>query len=203
MPPLKKMAAADTRTAAARANLSAAGIAALDPALDASANLDLLMKRGLLSDAVRFLAHSLPKREAVWWACLCARDMLPADAAPALLAAVQAAEGWVMAPSEEKRREAMVTAEAAGFRAPASWAAVAAFWSGGSMAPPNAPVVPRPSTGGPANRSRGISPVPRLLGVFGAPHSLFWLIDMVLSAVMPQAQARIGLSKRIPCHQCG
>ncbi|HXP31325.1 MAG TPA: hypothetical protein VN832_09565 [Stellaceae bacterium] len=136
------MAAADTRTAAARANLSAAGIAALDPALDASANLDLLMKRGLLSDAVRFLAHSLPKREAVWWACLCARDMLPADAAPALLAAVQAAEGWVMAPSEEKRREAMVTAEAAGFRAPASWAAVAAFWSGGSMAPPNAPVVP-------------------------------------------------------------
>ena len=142
MPLWKKIAATDARTAAARANLSPAGAAALDPALDASSSIDVLMKGGLLMDAVRLLAHALPKREAVWWACLCTRDMLPADAEPAIAAAVQAAEGWVIAPSEEKRREAMTRAEAAGFRAPASWAAVAAFWSGGSMAPPNAPVVP-------------------------------------------------------------
>ncbi len=142
MPLLKKIAATDARAVAARANLTPAGIAALDPALDASACLDVLMKGGLLLDAVRFLAHSLPKREAVWWACLCARDTLLPETAPAVVAALQAAETWVMGPTEEKRREAMARAEAAGFRAPASWAAVGAFWSGGSMAPPNAPVVP-------------------------------------------------------------
>ena len=41
------------------------------------------------TDAVRFLAHALPKREAVWWACLCVRKAAganpppPAQAAPA------------------------------------------------------------------------------------------------------------------------
>jgi hypothetical protein len=36
----------------------------------------------------------------------------------------------------------MAAAEAAGFRTPASWAAVAAFWSEGSLAPPDVPAVP-------------------------------------------------------------
>lgn len=142
MPQLKKIAAADPRTAAARANLTPQASAALDPALDASGSLDCLMKHTLYIDAVRFLAHCLPKREAVWWACLCARDALPPEPPAPLVAAIQAAESWVMAPTEEKRRAAMAQAEAAGYRTPASWAAVAAFWSGGSMAPPGAPVVP-------------------------------------------------------------
>ena len=30
--------------------------------------LQLLGKQQLYSDAVRFLAHALPKREAIWWA---------------------------------------------------------------------------------------------------------------------------------------
>jgi len=28
---------------------------------------------GALTDAVRVAAHALPRREAVWWACMCAR----------------------------------------------------------------------------------------------------------------------------------
>jgi hypothetical protein len=96
------------------------------------------------NDAVRFLAHALPKREAVWWACICARATLTADAPPAVAAALQAAEDWVFKPVEENRRAAMVRAEASQFKSPASWAAVAAFWSGGSMAPPEAPPVMPP-----------------------------------------------------------
>jgi len=57
-------------------------------------------------EAVRFLAHALPKREAVWWACRCVRLVLGADAPPA------------------------------------GCAAVAAFWGGGSLGPPNVPPIP-------------------------------------------------------------
>jgi hypothetical protein len=84
----------------------------------------------------------LPKREAVWWACVCARETLRPEAPPAVAAALQAAEAWVYQPSEETRRAAMKHAETAKFEHAGSWAAVGAFWSGGSMAPPEAPVVP-------------------------------------------------------------
>ena len=45
-------------------------------------------------------------------------------------------------PSEENRRAAETASEKAGLAKPAGCAAVAAFWSGGSLAPPNVPVVP-------------------------------------------------------------
>jgi hypothetical protein len=96
----------------------------------------------LHADAVRLLARALPKREAVWWACLCARDALPPDPSPAATAALEAAEAWVYKPVEERRRAAMACAEAAGYDVPAAWAAMAAFWSGGSLSPPDNPVVP-------------------------------------------------------------
>jgi hypothetical protein len=35
--------------------------------------LDLLIDKQHYADAARFLAHTLPKRAAVWWACLCIR----------------------------------------------------------------------------------------------------------------------------------
>jgi hypothetical protein len=99
--------------------------------------LDGLLEKQLYLDAVRFLAHALPKREGFWWACLCARGA-PAPQA----AALQAAERWVADPSEANRRAAQEAAEAAGVGTPAGCAAMAAFWSGGSMAPPNVPAVP-------------------------------------------------------------
>src|SRR5262249_46936566 len=93
-------------------------------------------------DAIRFLAHALPKREAVWWACLCARAVAPSPPPAPILAALEAAEAWVSDPSEENRRQAMPAAAAATFGTPAGCAALAAFWSGGSLGPPNVPVIP-------------------------------------------------------------
>jgi hypothetical protein len=95
----------------------------------------------LWTDAVRFLAHALPRREAVWWACTCARLTLPRDASPDIAASLQAAEAWVFQPTEENRRAAMQKAEAAGLDTPSAWSAVSVFWSGGSMAPAGAPPV--------------------------------------------------------------
>lgn len=104
-----------------------------------------LVGGGLGADALMFLAHALPKREAAWWACLCARE---ADAVegqrPEILAALEAAEQWVRKPSEETRRAAGSAAEKAGTDHASSWAAMAAFMSGGSMAPPNVEPVPPP-----------------------------------------------------------
>jgi hypothetical protein len=84
----------------------------------------------------------LPKREAVWWACLCAREGCGADLAPAAGAAVLASERWVAEPIEENRRAAMAAAEAATFGTPAGCAALAAFLSGGSLGPPNVEPIP-------------------------------------------------------------
>jgi hypothetical protein len=104
--------------------------------------LDVLLDKQHFQDAVRFLAHALPKREAVWWACLCARQSAGSNPPPKIAAALQAAEKWVSDPNEENRRAAMTAAEAAQFGTAAGCAAAAAFWSGGSLAPPNLPAVP-------------------------------------------------------------
>jgi hypothetical protein len=104
--------------------------------------LAVLTEKQLAVDAVRFLAHALPKREAVWWACLCTRTAVGPSPEPAAAAAVQAAEKWVADPSEDNRRAAGTAAEAATVGHPAGCAAMAAFWSGGSLAPPKLPVVP-------------------------------------------------------------
>ncbi len=106
------------------------------------AYIQLLQDNKMYPDAIRFLAMALPKREAVWWACVAARTMLPKEGAPQEVATLSAAEAWVYQPTEENRRQAMDYAEAAEFKTASSWSAVAAFWSAGSMAPPEAPVIP-------------------------------------------------------------
>ncbi|HKG93341.1 MAG TPA: hypothetical protein VKA84_15650 [Gemmatimonadaceae bacterium] len=98
---------------------------------------------GRHADAIRFLAHAIPKREAVWWAWMAARRALPpGDPPPKLRGALDATERWLTQPSEEHRRAAMAAAEVAGLGTAAGCAALAAFLSGGSIAPPDAPAVP-------------------------------------------------------------
>ncbi|WP_291295957.1 DUF6931 family protein [Elioraea sp.] len=139
-PPVK-LSGAVLETVLERADLAPEAAAAAVGAPDTATALARIVKAGMMADAARFMAHALPKREAVWWACMCARATAP-EAPPPDAAALVAAEAWVRKPEEEPRREAMVRAEAAGFRSPEAWAAVGAFWSGGSMAPLGQPVVP-------------------------------------------------------------
>jgi hypothetical protein len=105
--------------------------------------LDRLERAGLLIEATRLMAHALPAREAVWWACACSRHTAAYGANPSAEAQVRkAAEEWVRNQTDERRRTAMKEAEAAGFGSAEAWAAVGAFWSGDSMAPLEAPKVP-------------------------------------------------------------
>lgn len=98
-------------------------------------------------DALKFLAHLLPPREAVWWAWMCARRQAGENASPQIQAALTATEGWVAQPTEEHRRAAMAAGEAAGLDTPAGCAALGAFFSGGSLAPPDMAPVPPPRFG--------------------------------------------------------
>ncbi len=93
---------------------------------------------------MRLVAHALPKREAVWWACMCARAVPDAALSPNDAEALERAEQWVRRPDDAARRAAMAAAERTKFDSPEAWAAVAAFWSGGSMAPEGQPPVPPP-----------------------------------------------------------
>ncbi len=103
--------------------------------------LDQLVKEHLHEDAVQFLAHALPKREAVWWACLCVGQVLGPEPSPDAVAALDAAKAWAIDPSDEKRRATFPAAEAADIGTPAGCTAAAAYFSGGSLAPANLPAV--------------------------------------------------------------
>jgi hypothetical protein len=108
------------------------------------AYLAALDRKGLHIDALRVLAHALPKREAVWWACLVAAAVTGPDAPPAAVAALDAAQAWVIDPADEKRRAAFPAAQKAGMGTPVGCSAAAAYFSGGSLAPPDLPVVAPP-----------------------------------------------------------
>ena len=122
--------------------LSPQGAALLEEIPDSASLLSALMAAELWVDAIRFLAYGLPARHAVWWACLCARATIAGGANARQEAALASAEAWVLKPTESNRRAAEACAQEAGYRSAASWAAVAAVWSGGSLAPPDVPAVP-------------------------------------------------------------
>lgn len=103
-----------------------------------------LVEAEQFADAVRFVAHALPTREGIWWAWVCARRVAGADPPSAIRGALDATERWVTQPTDENRRLAMRMAEAAQFNTPAGCAALAVFFSGGSIAPAGSPPVPAP-----------------------------------------------------------
>lgn len=142
---LRKLRHAAAADIVAGVELGAGARALLAGHAQPGAFLSALVEARLWLDAVRFLAFALPNREGVWWACLMARDTLPLDAPAGWLPCLEAAEAWVYTPSDEARRAVFPLAEAIGFESPAAYAGLAAFWSGGSLAPVGAPeVAPSP-----------------------------------------------------------
>jgi len=105
--------------------------------------------QGLLSsetpeDAITFCAYMLPRREAVWWAHQCVIQN-GSEIAPEERELVDAAEAWVREPEEDNRRKALSAGMNARFKTPGAWVALAAGWSGGSMAVDSEYPVPAPA----------------------------------------------------------
>jgi hypothetical protein len=115
--------------------------ALLQPDASVPQFLQTLISAGHLLDAVKFLAQALPKPQAISWACQCLRQ-LQAVATPAHEQALAACDAWLKQPDDERRRAAFTAAEKAGLDTPAGCAALAVFFSGGSLAPPNVQAVP-------------------------------------------------------------
>lgn len=132
----------NVRDVARHAALPEPAEAALAGCATISAATARLMAGGFRAEAARLIAHALPAREAVWWACQCAAYTAPADLPRRQRAAWELAGQWVRQPSDALRRSAMEQAQLAGLDSPEAWAAVAAFWSGDSLAPLGQPKVP-------------------------------------------------------------
>lgn len=146
-PALEKVTAPTAGEVAGGLDLSEEAMALLgDGTASPAAYLAALMAGEHLGDAIAFLAQALPKREGAWWAAQCVRSLDLGEETALARRVVRAAEAWVVEPREPARYAAMDLAEALGFDHPASWAAMAAFWSGDSLLPPDmAPVKPEPT----------------------------------------------------------
>ena len=94
------------------------------------------------SDAILFISHLLPRREAVWWAAQCVRALTAEANADEALGA---AERWVRTPEDDNRRAALGIANDSDRRKPTTWLAFAAGWSGGSLLPADQKPVPPPA----------------------------------------------------------
>ncbi|HEX9108152.1 MAG TPA: hypothetical protein VF832_13005 [Longimicrobiales bacterium] len=114
------------------------------PEHDPPAFVAALLEAEQYAGAVAFLAHALPRREAIWWAWTCARRTTPPERSPALQAALDATERWLAQPADSNRRPLLDIARAADLGTPAGCAALAGFFTGGSIAPPENPDVPPP-----------------------------------------------------------
>src|ERR1700761_5930760 len=114
------------------------------------------------TDAIIFLAHLLPRREAVWWAIQCVRAMLGSNADDG---AFRAADAGVRAPEDDNRRAALAAFNACNQRAATTWLAFAAGWSGGSVTPPDNDPMPAP----PAACAQGVHTAVILAACAGDP----------------------------------
>jgi len=163
--PYVKLAGKDPAELAGRLKLDNKARALLAPGLSVDAYVARLNAAGLYPAAIAVLAHALPKREAVWWACMAIHKAAAAQPGSPAAGALVAAESWVRHPTEENGRGAEQAAERAGLDSPSAWAALAAFWSGDNMAPPGAPTV----TPGAALTGRAVTSAVRLAAVEREP----------------------------------
>lgn len=99
-----------------------------------------LRSDGRLHDAAFFLGQALPRYETVVWAARVVHGLSVQGSADE--GALSATLRWVEDPSEPRRRAAFTAASGEG--TPARMAALAAFFSGGSMSPEGQPPVPPP-----------------------------------------------------------
>jgi hypothetical protein len=94
--------------------------------------LRALTSKASFQDALTFCAYLLPRREAVWWACGCVRDVLD-EIPPPHSAALLAAEAWVGQPDNDRRQAALDIGTLGDDNDPITWLARGAGWSGGFL----------------------------------------------------------------------
>lgn len=90
-----------------------------------------LASEGDIGAALSYCAYLISRREAVLWGCDCIRQTELRGAREAQC--FQIAENWAKDPTDANRRAALDFGSQSHRDAPATWLALAAAWSGGSI----------------------------------------------------------------------
>jgi len=115
-----------------------------------------------LDAAISYCAYLLARRETVWWACRSVRDVRDLSASERECVAL--AHDWVMKPDEAQRLKALERGLKTNAKLSGTWVALAAGWSGGSIAGVGPPVPPPPHATPQAVRVALLSGASRLAG---------------------------------------
>lgn len=75
-------------------------------------------------EVIDAMAEQMPPREGVWWAVLSGKDVV-SDLTPEDIAAMEAAEAWVIEPSEATAEAVEEALKDVDYHGPGAWAAVA------------------------------------------------------------------------------
>ena len=118
--------------------------------------------------AMDFVAHALPHRHSIWWGCLCLQHTCGTKLEPWERVAAKTAVLWILQPNEANRVAAKHPADVLGLGSPAGALASAANQTGGSLAPPNMPLV-APSPFAPA---RAVAIAVKVASTKGDPPSI-------------------------------
>jgi hypothetical protein len=102
----------------------------LEPEMTPEEFLQVLIENKWYSDAIQFVAHYLPKRQAVFWAMTCVKQYEVEINAEGK-AALKATEKWIASSSEENRKATLEAANEADTTTAAGAAALAAYYSDG------------------------------------------------------------------------
>jgi len=137
--PFLKIRAATAAEICAHFDLDDEAKPPLRDAIDPRQFVTALLENKRCIDAIHFMAHALPAREAIWWGCLCIQHAFGNDLTPADRAAATAAVRWVMQPTEDHRIAAKAPADEAPPPSAAGALAFATFHTGGNVAPTGLP----------------------------------------------------------------
>lgn len=127
-----------------KANFSESAQSLLKDDMTSTAYLDLLISLAMYHDAAKLLAFGLPKREAIWWAYVCVASLQISKTDALIQELLSKAKTWVFEPTEPNRRAMEIYGEKCGFKTPASWLAMAIFWSEGSIGDASGPFIAPP-----------------------------------------------------------
>jgi len=126
------------------ADLSSPALALVQENSTHSDYLDSLEKKELYKDAIRFLAFKMEVNAGVKWGCKCIRELQPPEKKSEKDEPLEASEQWVKTPGDPTRWAAKEAAGKPNVRGASKMLAMAVFFSGGSIAPPQAPETPPP-----------------------------------------------------------
>jgi len=138
---LKKISSKSAQEVAADIELSDEASSLLVANMSPAEYLQKLMDSELTSDAIKFLARALPRREATWWACVSARHAITEATTKEEIKTLELAEQWVYKPTDENRHAVHEAADPLPNESPIYWSAMASFWSGGSLGAIDTPEV--------------------------------------------------------------